>query len=233
MTCVCIMEENKFFRTVWRFNGVLISIAGLLALVILLVIAFKVIKDLTDSRSARNIVNVAGNNQIEEEWRFGGISLVEGSTMLMIPLYSDQTFDRSYFSKSLNSTRNYLFVNSNTSAKNWLFSHTDFLIEKTDKLQEGGYDSKKPVIAILYQLIKLDSDQDERLSTDDLITLAITKPDGTAYLELMEDIEIIIDHTIINKDELFLIYRKAGISNAAVIDLNSFEIIENNQIPSI
>ena len=35
------MEENKFFKLVWRFNGLVISVAGVLAVGVLLFVAFK------------------------------------------------------------------------------------------------------------------------------------------------------------------------------------------------
>ena len=111
------MEENKFFKLVWRFNGLIISIAGLLAIVVLLFASYEIYKSTTRDRSTRNIVNIDEGEEIDEKWRYGQLNEVVGTNYFMLPLHSDQTFSRAYFSKSSYSTRNYLFINTETSEK--------------------------------------------------------------------------------------------------------------------
>ncbi|MDC2887653.1 hypothetical protein [Psychrosphaera algicola] len=227
------MEENKFFKLVWRFNGLIISVAGILAVGLLAFATYKLFQDVTRERTTRNIVNIEENAEIKENWKLGQFSEIDDGKILMLPLNSDQSFDRAYFSKSSNSTRNYLFINTDTSEEKWLFNHTDYLIERSDKLRLGGYNSKEPIVAILYQLVKLDSDHDNRLSASDLTTIAITNPDGSAYEELIKEVELIVDHTLLNKNELFLIYQKAGVSYSAVLNLNSRELTKSHQLPKV
>ena len=227
------MEENKFFKLVWRFNGLIISVAGILAVGLLAFATYKLFQDVTRERTTRNIVNIEENAEIKENWKLGQFSEINDGKILMLPLNSDQSFDRAYFSKSSNSTRNYLFINTDTSKEKWLFNHTDYLIERSDRLRLGDYNSKEPIVAILYQLVKLDSDHDNRLSAADLTTIAITNPDGSAYEELIKEVELIVDHTLLNKNELFLIYQKAGVSYSAVLNLNSRELTKNHQLPKV
>jgi len=227
------MEENKFFKLVWRFNGLVISVAGVLAVGVLLVVAFKLFQDVTRDRTTRNIVNIEENAEIKENWRFGQLSKINDGKVLMIPLYSDQSFDRAYFSKSSNSTRNHLFINTETSQKTWLFDHTNYLIERSDKLRKGDFNSKEPILAILYQLVQLDSDNDNRLSAGDLRTIAITNPDGSGYKELIQEVESIVDHTLLNRTELFLVYQKAGVSFSTVLNLESFELTKTDKLPKV
>ncbi|WP_394228588.1 hypothetical protein [Pseudoalteromonas spongiae] len=227
------MEENKFFRLVWRFNGLVISVAGVLAVSVLLFVTYKLFQDVTRDRTTRNIVNIEENSEVKENWRLGQLSKINDEKTLMIPLYSDQLSERAYFSKSSNSARNYLFINTETSEKNWLFNHTNYLIERSERLREGDYNSDKPVIAILYQLVQLDSDQDNRLSATDISTVAVTKPDGSGYKELIKEVEKIVDHTLLNQTELFLIYQKAGISYSTIINLENFEVTKTEKLPKV
>jgi len=227
------MEENKFFRLVWRFNGLVISVAGILAVGILFFVSYKLFQDVTRDRATSNIVNIEKDSKLEENWRFGQLTKIDDDKTLMIPLYSDQSFDRAYFSKSSNSTRNFLFINTHTSEKKWLFDHTDYLIETSDRLRFGDYDSDKPIIAILYQLVQLDTDKDNRLSAKDLSTIAISNPDGTGYMELLFEVEKIVDHTLLSETELFLIYQKGGVSYSARLNLNSFEITKSEKLPKV
>lgn len=148
-------------------------------------------------------------------------------------IYSDQSFDRAYFSKSSNSNRNYLFIDTETSEKRWLFNHTNYLIESSDKLRFGDFNSDKPVIAILYQLVQLDSNQDKRLSASDLSIVAVTNPDGSGYKELINEVDRVVDHTLLNQTELFLIYQKAGIYYSTILNLESFEMSKTEKLPKL
>lgn len=227
------MEENKFFKLIWRFNGLVISVAGVLAIGVLLFAAYKLFQDVTRERTTRSIVNIEENSEIKENWRLGQFSEINDNKILMIPLHSDQSFDRAYFSKSSNSTRNYLFINTETSQEKWLFDHTNYLIERSDKLRRGDYNSKEPIIAILYQLVKLDSDHDNRLSSADLTTIAITKPDGSGYKELIKEVELVVDHTLLNEKELFLIYQKSGVSYSAILNLENMELTKTRVLSKV
>ena len=227
------MEENKFFKLIWRFNGLVISVAGVLAIGVLLFAAYKLFQDVTRERTTRSIVNIEENSEIKENWRLGQFSEINDNKILMIPLHSDQSFDRAYFSKSSNSTRNYLFINTETSQEKWLFDHTNYLIERSDKLRRGDYNSKEPIIAILYQLVKLDSDHDNRLSSADLTTIAITNPDGSGYKELIKEVELVVDHTLLNEKELFLIYQKSGVSYSAILNLENMELTKTRVLSKV
>ncbi len=227
------MEENKFFKLVWRFNGLVIAIAGLLAIAVLIFASFEIYKSTTRDRSTRNVVNIDEDTEIKEEWRYGQLTKISGTNHLMLPLHSEQSFDRAYFSKSSNSTRNYLFINTETSQKKWLFDHTDYLIESTDRLGLGGYDSKESTIAILYNLVKIDSDHNGRLTAKDLNTVAITRADGSNYKELIKGVEFIVDQSLLNDKELLLIYQKNRISYTSTIDLVNLEIAENEELPKV
>ncbi len=227
------MEENKFFKLVWRFNGLVIAIAGLLAIAVLIFASFEIYKSTTRDRSTRNVVNIDEDTEIKEEWRYGQLTKISGTNHLMLPLHSEQSFNRAYFSKSSNSTRNYLFINTETSQKKWLFDHTDYLIESTDRLRLGGYDSKESTIAILYNLVKIDPDHNGRLTAKDLNTVAITRADGSNYKELIKGVEFIVDQSLLNDKELLLIYQKNGISYTSTIDLVNLEIAENEELPKV
>ncbi len=227
------MEDNTFFKSVWRFNGLVIALAGILSVGVLIFITYKLFNDVTRERNTSNIVNLEEDTEIKESWNLGQLSKLNDGKTLIIPLHSNQSFNRSYFSKSSNSTRNYLFIDTETLQEKWLFDHTDYLIERSDWLKRDDYNAEDPVIAILYQLVKLDSDSDNRLSADDLSIIAIASPDGSNYKELINEVELIVDHTLLSKKELFLIYQKDNISYSAIIDLAKRTIIKTTQLPKI
>ena len=227
------MENNKFFRTIWRFNSLVISAAGVLAIAVLLFVSYKLYKDVTRERNTQNIVNLEESPEVRENWRLGQLSEVVDGQVFMVPLYSDQTFSREYFSKSSNSVRNYLFIDAKSHERRWLFKHTDYLIESNSKLRLGDYDSRKPVQAIIYELVKIDSNHDSRLTPKDLITVAITKPDGSEYKEIISEVNQVIDWKLLSKKSLLIIFQKDQVTYSGILDLNSKKLENISQIPSV
>lgn len=59
------MEDNKFFKLVWRFNGLLISVAGILAIGVLLFAVYQIFKDVTRDRNTQNIVNIEESSEVK------------------------------------------------------------------------------------------------------------------------------------------------------------------------
>lgn len=228
-----ISEQNKLFRLIWRFNGIIILVAGVLAIGVLLLVTKELYKDVTSERAVDNMVNVADNLESTETFALSSIVSIKGQSTLMVPLYSDQFFDHSYYSKSTYATRNYLFIESQPSTQRWLFEHNDYLIERAEILRLNENETNQPSVGILYQVIKSDTDEDDRLSSNDLSTIAITKPDGTHYYEVINDVERLIDHHLISDDELLIIYQKAGLLYLARFQLSSGKITENSHIPTL
>lgn len=151
----------------------------------------------------------------------------------MIPLYSDQSFDQDYFSKSTNSTRNYLFLDKNTTQSEWLFSNTDYLIKNDFRLKFGGHTSKGPVLAILYYLVKLDTNKDSRLSAKDTSTIALTNPDGSAYKEILFGVESVVDYSLLNDEEMLFMYQKEKSFFTSKINIKTGILTNTTEVSSV
>jgi hypothetical protein len=49
----------------------------------------------------------------------------------------------------------------------------------------------------------------------------------------MQEVESIVDHTLLNKTELFLVYQKAGVSYSTVLNLESFKLAKTGKLPKV
>lgn len=228
------MEESKFFRFVWRFNGLIFMIAGVLAIGVLAFAGYKIIKDVTRERNTRNIVNVQEGNNVKEKWQLGYMSNIQGSRYVMIPLNSDQSYAQSYYSKSSSSARNYLFINSQNNEKHWLFKTNHYLIADTDLLSEKEYGSdEREVRAILYKIVKSDTNNDKRLTNDDLQTVGLSFPSGKGYKEILKGIDLFIGHRLIDKDTLLIVFQRKGVGFSANVNLSAFTISNETELPKV
>ena len=227
------MEENQFFRFVWRFNALVIMIAGLLTIVVLGLGASQIFGDMT-RRQKRNIVNIDNNNIVKEKWEFGNLQEIEGTSYVIVPLYSDQSYAQSYYSKSTNSIRNYLFIDEETGKSEFLFPHNNFLINnKSFIFDKIANNQGKNIQAIIYNLIKEDTNNDKRLTNSDLLTMALSKSSGNGYKEVLTGLDKLLGYKVVNSNSLLVLYQKNEIVYSAKVSLSNFSLSNEVELPKI
>lgn len=230
------MEENKTFKWVWRFNAVVILSTGILAIVVLLVGIFYIVRDATRDRQISGSINVTENNEIEEQWKLGQLQTIPGTTYVLAPLYFDQQYDQSFYEKTADSIRNYLFVNSQTTLQHWLLDNNDFLITSMYILssEEEEYGLIQPKTAgILYKLIKTDTNEDDRIDYQDLKAIAFSRPDGKGFVEVIEDVDELIGHHLTPDGTVLVVYQKGETGYSASIDLSNFTVVEETKLSTL
>ena len=229
------MDENRFFKFVWRFNGIVWMVAAVLVICVLIIAAgYKIFHDATRETDVRNIVNVTDKTDLDEKWRLGYLKDVDGTPYLMIPLNSDQSYTRSYYSKSPYSTRNNLFIHTDTDQKRWLLDTNEYFIMKDEMLSVEKYDAKdRKVRAILYHMVKEDTNGDNRLTHDDLSVVAFSKPDGREFREILSDLDVFIGHRVLDQNSTLLIYQKKGKGYSAILSLDNFVLSSATELPKV
>lgn len=225
------MDKDQFFERVWRFNAIMIALAGVLAIGLMVFGAYQVYGELTRDRTVHQIVNVEAPKA--EQWHLEHASHIAGSDYLVMPLVSDQKRDESYYSKSAKAARNYLFVDATSEAQHWLLPHNRSLFVSRETLSHDDYiNPPEPVIAQLYQVVNADSNKDKRLTASDIKTLALSRPDGTGYVEVIPAMNELLGKKLTNGNQLFVLYRYKGVGYRALFDLNAFKQISQTQLPS-
>lgn len=234
------MEENKAFRIIWRFNAVLILLAGIGALCLVLILSYTFFKDKTRDRSVSNIVDIEKKVDAENEWTLGKLSNISGSQSSWIALFSEQKYRSGSTRKYSSSVRNYMFINRASNDKYWLVTHNQFLFIDTNFIRPKAntleYIDKKPLApteAILYSLVKSDTNGDDKLTKKDLVTIAISQNDGTRLTELLQNIDYLNGYTIINKNKVMIVYQQDNIAYSAIVNLSSFTLSNKEILPSV
>jgi hypothetical protein len=233
------MNATRFFRYIWRINAVLILFTAILVTCMLAIFLVQLL-DSGGNRS-RQAVDVANTPEFESEpASLGTLHEVDGTTFLRAPL----TFGKRYGGKALSgsmkpySTRNYLFLDSETLAVRWLFPADTQLIVDSDELREsialeGG--STKPARrtnAFSYQVVDTDSDGDGRLTPEDLLTLGYSRPDGSEYTVAIEGISRVMGSTTnALGSKHVVLYEADGRWRSAVISLKTFEVEQVSELP--
>ena len=236
------MEENKYFRFVWRVNGIAIM---LLLLFVIGVGGYKFIKDILHRERPPVITNVAVDPQGEEKWTLGRPESIDGTQFIYIPLVSEKknisisgpgmlkevnSYGQGYFAPS----RNLLFVNKQTRDMKWLFKDNRQLIADMDMLSVRKQDDKDRMIdAILYQVISKDTNGDKKLTSEDLADIAISNPDGTRFKEVFQSVERVFGATSVGGRDVLVLYQSNGKGYASTIRLQDMSVQDTREMPKI
>jgi len=229
------MEESRFFKNIWRFNGVVIALACLAAILGSIVSVIFIGIELTRDRRSHDVVNIDPDTDIEETFRLGRIQHIEGAQAIMVPLYSDQQFDIGYSSgKSTASTRNIMFADMHNKTNQWLLPTNSYLISDYDLVSnQTSYTEKSIVTSILFRVIKSDTNGDARLTDSDEVTLAFSTPEGKNYSEVLEGIDEVLGYDLLNEQAIAIMYRKQNQIFTGFIDLSNFTLEEELQLPAL
>ncbi len=226
------MDDNKFFKLVWRINGLMIFAVVAVSFVLLVFATYKVFNEVTRDRNVRNVVNVENSGEMTETFQLGHMHGIKGSPYVLIPLNSDQNYAQAYASKSSLSVRNYLFLNTNTNEVSWLLENNEYLLNRRVMLYTETEDVEENLpLAHLYEVIKSDTNSDNRLNRNDLITLALSRIDGTGYTEVVKEIDSLIGHKINEQGVLLVLYKKDSEAFSAHINLTNFTLSNKTNLP--
>jgi hypothetical protein len=228
------MEESKIFKNIWRFNALVIMLVGIFGLVLAIFSSIMLYKNFTRDITVKNIVNIEDKTKKKEEWKLGSITTIKGSNYIMMPLSANQNYSMDSYSKLTSSIKNYLFLDEEGNKKDWLFPNNDYLITQTNLLPNTSYGEQvSDIKAILYYVVKSDTNKDKLLTSSDFQTIAISKPDGTKYTELLGEIDFVNGYKVNGDTSLLVIYQRKNIAYSAKINLSTFVVSDESKLPSV
>jgi hypothetical protein len=103
-----------------------------------------------------------------------------------------------------------------------------------EMLSVKSYDEKDcEVKAILYHMVKEDTNGDGKLTHDDLSVVALSKPDGTALTEVLSDLDVFVGHLVIDAKSMLLIYQKKTIGYSATLSMEDFILSTATELPKV
>jgi hypothetical protein len=223
----------------WRVNAIIILVWSILLLILIGAgFFYKQIASQTSSVYMDD-KNVPGeNSERNERWYLGEFEKINQSGLFIVPLMFEQSFSIGFSkTKQTKAIRNYLFVDTNQNNSFWLFEQNDFVISKWQYVRENKIiDSdrvyyREGIIALCFVVYKKDTNKDNAIKSNDLASLALTKPDGSAYTEIEKEIDKILSIKVTNAGKyLILFYEKEGKKYVSKYSLVEFKKISEMEI---
>lgn len=226
------MESAKIFTTINRINSLVFLLLLLAGVGIVLTSLFS-----SNSRQQdRTVVVEDTGNETENriELVLGNLHEIFGHNNHYVEL-SSRSSDGKFSGYSGGNIHNVLFFTGDKLNSQWLYKEHKNLIEQIDLLNshQNGYDNKTTQ-AIYIRVIRHDSNNNGELDSNDNNTLALTRPDGTDYTEIITDIEALIDRdTSNNARELLILYQSKGQVILKKFSLVTFKLLSERVITEI
>lgn len=219
------MEENRFFRIVWRCNAIVLLLAGVMTVGVLSYAGYEMVKSVTRTRSTHNVVNMEQSSKGDEQYTLSELKHISGGNHVMLTLESNQDIDSGYYSKSARSERNYLFIDAHSGETRWLFPDNRQIITETRFFETEKTDKGEGAVkAILYHVIKSDSTGDGRLTRNDVMSVALSRANGEGYKELISEVDTVVGCTKVDDNTAMIVYERNHTGYSALLDLNTLEL---------
>lgn len=225
---------------------------GILALSLMLVAGCDIRKP---SMPGASTPNLGTKDETTEQVKYvmGEFSLISGTNYLAAPVYTDYSgkgrvidFSSSeygdYSSKKGSDLliHNYVFVNRQDLSSRKLFPNNRSTIVATEQLGESGTvglgNNQKAIVknvkAVLYQVVKADTNKDKKLDREDQKTIAIADVNGGNYQELVTGIDRVLNIHAQSKDQRIAFYQAGTDYFAASINISS-RSAKVTKLPSI
>jgi hypothetical protein len=182
---------------------------------------------------ARDMVNVDSDVDIDSQWTLGGFSQISGTNYLIAPVYSKQEYSVGFSSgKEASATRNYLVLNSVDKSTHWVAALGSYLFLNESEIHENGSNNTK-VLALRFDVVQEDTNQDGRITMDDERTFAVSDIDGSNFTPVVTGIDEFLGDRQPSADTILLFYRSGGKNFLADIKISEKKVIDTRELPRV
>ena len=177
------------------------------------------------------IVNIDEDAEIDLKWQYRAMIDIDGSDYVMLPLESAQGYEQDYYGKFSEAARNVLFVNLENNDYHWLFPDHNRLVLQHSAVSEMSYNLTQPLVrVIVFLLVEEDTNQDRRLTRNDLKTIALSHPEGRNIERVATNIDELIGLRVVDRHRLVLLFQKEGQTQSMAVALSDFSIISSKTV---
>ncbi len=231
------MDENKWFKRLWRVNAVLILlvlVVGTGAYVYRTVRGWFYEPYYGTSNIRQLVLDATGDTVLKAEWRYGDPEEVPGTSRFIVPLNRVFRGDRDELLGFLGPTlANLLFVDADLGAKRWFLPDNEKL-GWTYELLTRGEGKDKTTLAIRLGFSEESDEIDEETGKKVWKkSIYLARPDGTGHVRVIECVDRIIDEAVADESHLVVFYVKDNMGHAARIDLSDFSIVGSTKLQPI
>jgi len=167
--------------------------------------------------------------------RLARVQNVTGTDTQMILLSAEGrpgTFPSVYSGSS--ETRNVLFLTGSEVKAQWLFTHQNNRILVTEQLREEIKESRdNPTKALYFEYVSSDTNNDGKLSNQDLSNVGLAKPDGLGFTDVLTGVTQVLSNKLLDSQKISVVYQSRNSVRHATFSVSSFKLETDQEIGTV
>ncbi|WP_068088467.1 hypothetical protein [Polycladidibacter stylochi] len=224
------MDNNWFFKYLWRFNAIVIACAAIFSFIS--IGFFTVEQTISKPVVVQETVNIDREDNISQEYDLYISNQIDDKFIIKLTL--DQSFDFKYFSKDTEENLMNVGVYSPlTGHTNWIFPTSNQLIVNYKILYQTNkaiQDRERKAIGQLFSVVERDTTQDNRLSYSDDKSVWSSTADGTKLKKIIPHIHSNVIVHYLSDDQILLSYEDTEGYKTALYDPITQTVSSRNTI---
>jgi hypothetical protein len=131
-------------------------------------------------------------------------------------------------------TRNVVFLTGTEKAARWLFKEHKNVVLVTAQLSSESRNSKEnPTSALYFEYVSNDTNQDGVLSSTDHSNIGLARPDGTAFVEILNGLSRVLSYEMLDDQNLSVVYQKGKAVRHAKFSVANLKLVTDQEIVNV
>lgn len=194
------MKWNQWNRWIWRANGILIFLVGILGLFLGIAAGLGLLWEATRPRFTE-ATSTAPEVRETSVPRLGAFNALRGTPYRLASLYIEQKIPRGLYDKKSSSTHNLLFLNVDTGTMAWAFPKSDLNILSAESVEWNEVS-----MGVILVTVGEDTNNDGFLTRSDTQTLWFVPPKGSPVVELRTGLSGVTNYFLTAAERGFVVY---------------------------
>lgn len=215
---------DRIFGVIKEINSVALLLL-LLGLVSLVVVFWPSDSD-WERRGAIPAATGDAANKERVLLQVGNVENIKGAKVQMMALTARPEGTSFSSGKYAGETRNVLFLSGKEKEVRWLFPTHRNVVIRTVQLNQGGESTetdKLPTKALYIEFIPHDTDKNGHLGYSDDAHIALAKPDGSGFVEVLGKVSRVLSYDVTEDEQLSIVYQVGKSIRHARYSLESFK----------
>jgi hypothetical protein len=228
------MRKPQFLNLLQSANTIIFFGVGLLLFGVLSYAAYHIYRDVSRERSVSDVAKIATTQDKSLQVSLGEFTAIAGTPYYLAPISAEQNYRQDYYDKAAFSVRNYLVLNITDQSAVRLVPKNDTLFLRAASVgQKGKNGETSKAEGLWYQVVKADSNGDQRLTEADAKTIAISDVSGKNYTEVLPRVDRVLSTLQPSPSRLMLMYETNQKNYVTQIDIATRQVIKTQELPAI
>lgn len=229
------MSRSRLFSLLTSVKAMIFLVVGLTALAVLGYTAYRIYENLFRERSISSLVNLETDTHELVDMSLDAFESLKDTPYLMATIRYQKHYRQSYYDKETSIIRNFLFFNTSDKSAQKLIPNNNFLFLRYEKLgqQMPTGDLFNKVQGIWYEVVTTDSNNDQRLTTEDQKTIAVSEASGANFTEVIRQVDKLVGTHQPDDETLLVFYASTGKHFVTEINIPTRRAVMTQQLPSL